>query len=158
MSQGRASTACARHGGAKVTRIATSNTFALSSQDIIRRYKETHSNFDAFPDKIALQLNDTHPTIGIPELMRLLMDENGLGWTKAWDITTRVYSVRSAMKKMRIVTLGISGGRSLTRPFRDARRFPSTRWYLDPGAAQTMLGFGFVHRSRTIFCRAVPEP
>ena len=61
-------------------------------QDIIRRYKETHTCFDAFPDKVALQLNDTHPTIGIPELMRLLMDDNGLGWTKAWDITTRVYS------------------------------------------------------------------
>uniref|UniRef100_A0A7S0N4C4 Alpha-1,4 glucan phosphorylase n=1 Tax=Pyramimonas obovata TaxID=1411642 RepID=A0A7S0N4C4_9CHLO len=61
-------------------------------QDIIRRYKYGHSTFDAFPDKVALQLNDTHPTIGIPELMRLLMDENGLGWTQSWDITTKVYA------------------------------------------------------------------
>ena len=62
-------------------------------QDIIRRYLVTHSDsFDEFPDKVALQLNDTHPTIGVPELMRLLMDEHGLGWTKAWDITTRVFS------------------------------------------------------------------
>ena len=62
-------------------------------QDIIRRYLVTHSDtFDEFPTKVALQLNDTHPTIGVPELMRLLMDEHGLGWTKAWDITTRVFS------------------------------------------------------------------
>ena len=62
-------------------------------QDIIRRYLVTHEdNFDDFPDKVALQLNDTHPTIGVPELMRLLMDEHGLGWTKSWDITTRVFS------------------------------------------------------------------
>ena len=62
-------------------------------QDIIRRYLVTHEDtFDDFPDKVALQLNDTHPTIGVPELMRLLMDEHGLGWTKAWDITTRVFS------------------------------------------------------------------
>ena len=62
-------------------------------QDIIRRFLVTHdASFDAFPQKVALQLNDTHPTIGVPELMRLLMDEHGLGWTKAWDITTRVFS------------------------------------------------------------------
>jgi starch phosphorylase len=62
-------------------------------QDIIRRYLVTHdASFDDFPEKVALQLNDTHPTIGVPELMRLLMDEHGLGWTKSWDITTRVFS------------------------------------------------------------------
>ena len=62
-------------------------------QDIIRRYLVNHDDsFDEFPQKVALQLNDTHPTIGVPELMRLLMDEHGLGWTKSWDITTRVFS------------------------------------------------------------------
>ena len=63
-------------------------------QDIIRRYLVTHKDesFEHFPEKVALQLNDTHPTIGVPELMRLLMDEHGLGWTKSWDITTRVFS------------------------------------------------------------------
>ena len=48
----------------------------------------------------------------------------------------------TAMKKLRIGLLGISGGRSLTRPFRDAHRFPSTRWYPVPEAARTTLGFG----------------
>ena len=61
-------------------------------QDIVRRYKETHENFDAFPEKVALQLNDTHPTIGVPELMRILMDENALGWTRSWEICQQVFS------------------------------------------------------------------
>jgi starch phosphorylase len=56
----------------------------------VRRYKETHTSFEAFPEKVAFQLNDTHPTIGVAELMRLLMDENQLGWTQAWDITCKV--------------------------------------------------------------------
>jgi len=61
-------------------------------QDILRRYKRDHTTFDEFPNKVALQLNDTHPVIGIPELMRLLIDEQGLGWTDSWDITTKVYA------------------------------------------------------------------
>ena len=59
-------------------------------QDVVRRYKEYHSDFDEFASKVAFQLNDTHPTIGVPELMRLLMDENNLGWTQAWETTTQV--------------------------------------------------------------------
>ena len=62
-------------------------------QDVIRRYKETHTDFDAFPDKVAFQLNDTHPTIAVPELMRLLMDENNMGWTRAWEITSQVWNL-----------------------------------------------------------------
>ena len=63
---------------------------ALLWQDVVRRYKETHTDFDAFPDKVAFQLNDTHPTIAVAELMRVLMDENKLGWTASWDVTTKV--------------------------------------------------------------------
>ena len=58
----------------------------------MRRYKDRHSTFDEFPEKCAFQLNDTHPTIAVPELMRVLMDENKLGWTKSWEITTKVFS------------------------------------------------------------------
>ena len=61
-------------------------------QDIIRRYKKTHKTMDALPDKVAIQLNDTHPSLAVPELMRILIDHEGLGWGKAWDITTRVCS------------------------------------------------------------------
>ena len=62
---------------------------SASLQDIIYRYKKTHTTFDTFPDKVAVQLNDTHPAIGVAELMRLLVDEEGLPWEKAWDITVR---------------------------------------------------------------------
>jgi starch phosphorylase len=61
-------------------------------QDIIRRYKKTHSdNFDLFPDKVAIQLNDTHPVLSIPELMRILVDVEGLDWEEAWGITVKTF-------------------------------------------------------------------
>jgi hypothetical protein len=63
----------------------------------------------------------------------------------------------SPIKKLRIVTLGIPGGRWLTRPLRDARRFPSTRWYPYRRPNVRRWSLGFVHRSRTILCRAVPN-
>ncbi|PIP43085.1 MAG: glycogen phosphorylase [Deltaproteobacteria bacterium CG23_combo_of_CG06-09_8_20_14_all_60_8] len=64
---------------------------AATFQDILRRYKKKHSTFDSFSDKIAVQLNDTHPSIAIPELMRLLVDEEGLDWEKAWDISVKTF-------------------------------------------------------------------
>jgi glycogen phosphorylase len=62
---------------------------ACSIQDIVRRYLLTHRSFEAFPDKVAIQLNDTHPSIAIPELMRILIDEHGVTWDQAWDVTVR---------------------------------------------------------------------
>ncbi|KAF7271926.1 glycogen phosphorylase [Rhynchophorus ferrugineus] len=70
---------------------------AATLQDIIRRFKSakfgtratTRNNFDQFPEKVAIQLNDTHPSLAIPELMRLLVDVEGLPWEKAWEITKR---------------------------------------------------------------------
>lgn len=58
-------------------------------QDIFRRYKNHHSSFNEFPDKVAIQLNDTHPSLAVAELMRILMDVEGLDWDEAWDITRR---------------------------------------------------------------------
>ncbi|MCL2154375.1 MAG: glycogen/starch/alpha-glucan phosphorylase [Leptospirales bacterium] len=60
-------------------------------QDIIRRYKKTHSNFKEFTDMVAIQLNDTHPAISIPELMRIFMDLESLSWEEAWDITVKTF-------------------------------------------------------------------
>lgn len=65
---------------------------AATFQDILRRYKKKHSGFDLFPDKVAVQLNDTHPAIAIPELMRLLLDQEKLTWEQAWDITVKTFA------------------------------------------------------------------
>ncbi|MBI4726718.1 glycogen/starch/alpha-glucan phosphorylase [candidate division TA06 bacterium] len=60
-------------------------------QDAIRRYKKTNPDFGAFAQKTAFQLNDTHPAIAIPELMRLLMDGEGLVWEAAWSLSSQVF-------------------------------------------------------------------
>ncbi len=60
-------------------------------QDVIRRYKNTHDTFDCFSDKVAIQLNDTHPAIAIPELMRIFVDLENITWEKAWEITTKTF-------------------------------------------------------------------
>jgi starch phosphorylase len=60
-------------------------------QDVIRRYRKAHSTFAEFPEKVAVQLNDTHPAIAIPELMRILIDLNGMSWDDAWKITIATF-------------------------------------------------------------------
>ncbi|XP_040268142.1 glycogen phosphorylase, liver form [Bufo bufo] len=73
---------------------------AASLQDIIRRFKASRfgcrdsvrMGFDSFPDKVAIQLNDTHPALGIPELMRIFLDIEKLPWDKAWEITKKTFA------------------------------------------------------------------
>lgn len=66
---------------------------SASLQDILRKYKRIHgTNFDELPSYVAIQLNDTHPVIAIPELMRLFVDLEGLSWEKAWSIVEKTFS------------------------------------------------------------------
>jgi starch phosphorylase len=65
---------------------------SCSLRDVIRRFRFRNSDWDAFPGKVAIQLNDTHPVLAIPELMRLLVDENGVSWEEAWSITRRTFA------------------------------------------------------------------
>jgi starch phosphorylase len=73
---------------------------AATLQDIIRRFKTSkfgcrevqRHDFSTFPDKVAIQLNDTHPSLSIPELMRILIDQEGLNWDEAWQVTTKTCS------------------------------------------------------------------
>ncbi len=64
---------------------------ACSVQDVVRRFRDVHSDWYLLPDKTAIQLNDTHPALSIAELMRILLDEAGLGWDPAWSITERTF-------------------------------------------------------------------
>jgi len=65
--------------------------FLVSStlQDIVARFKKKHNDWRKFPDKVAIQCNDTHPNLVIPELMRILLDEEGLDWVTSWDIVSK---------------------------------------------------------------------
>ncbi|CAO3445388.1 glycogen/starch/alpha-glucan phosphorylase [Azospirillum largimobile] len=65
---------------------------SASLQDILRRYLQHHSSFENLPNKAAIQLNDTHPAIGIAELMRLLVDQHALRWDDAWEITRATFA------------------------------------------------------------------
>ncbi|MFO7594008.1 MAG: glycogen/starch/alpha-glucan phosphorylase [Pseudomonadota bacterium] len=65
---------------------------SASLQDILSRFRKQYDDLSMLPDKVAIQLNDTHPSIAIPELMRLLVDIHHLEWDKAWDITTRTFA------------------------------------------------------------------
>ncbi len=65
---------------------------AATFQDIMRRFKKDHPSISEFPNRVAVQLNDTHPSIGIPELMRILLDDEGLAWEAAWDICVRTFA------------------------------------------------------------------
>ncbi|MDP1708608.1 MAG: glycogen/starch/alpha-glucan phosphorylase [Gammaproteobacteria bacterium] len=65
---------------------------SASLQDILARFHKTHEDIGKLPDKVAIQLNDTHPAIAIPELMRLLVDKYHVAWEQAWDITQRTFS------------------------------------------------------------------
>jgi starch phosphorylase len=65
---------------------------ACSLNDIVHRFLLKNDNWDTFPDKVVIQLNDTHPTVAIPELMRILVDEHQLDWDRAWNITRNTFA------------------------------------------------------------------
>lgn len=65
---------------------------AATLRDIVRRYRKFHKTYNEFPKKVAIQLNDTHPSIAIAELMRILVDEEGMPWNDSWEITKKAFS------------------------------------------------------------------
>jgi starch phosphorylase len=58
--------------------------------DLVRRFRKTHDDWDELPSRAAVQMNDTHPALAVPELLRVLLDEGGLGWDRAWELTKGV--------------------------------------------------------------------
>ena len=78
------------HRSGKELRLKQQYFFVSASlQQVIKKFKENHDDIHQLPEKVVFQLNDTHPTIAVPELMRILMDEEFLEWDDAWDITHR---------------------------------------------------------------------
>jgi starch phosphorylase len=62
---------------------------ACSLADLVRRFRSANADWSTLPERVAVQLNDTHPAVAVPELMRILLDEAHLGWDQAWDVTQR---------------------------------------------------------------------
>jgi starch phosphorylase len=62
---------------------------ACALADLVRRFRRGNAEWRTLPEKVAIQLNDTHPTLAVPELMRILLDDAHLGWDEAWDLTQR---------------------------------------------------------------------
>ena len=78
------------HMAGKELRLKQQYFFVSASlQAAIAKYKKTHDDITKLHEKVVFQMNDTHPTVAVTELMRILIDEEGLGWDQAWDITTK---------------------------------------------------------------------
>ena len=79
------------HVEGKILRLRQQYFFISATvQRVVERFKKHHTNFHELPDKVAFQLNDTHPTVAVAELMRVLVDENDVPWDDAWEITRKV--------------------------------------------------------------------
>ena len=89
---------------------------SASLQDILRRHLRTHGTLDNLADKVAIHLNDTHPALAIPELMRILIDLHGYSWQNAWDVTRRIfsYTCHTLMSEALETWAGRNDGENLT--------------------------------------------
>ncbi|MCF6150379.1 MAG: glycogen/starch/alpha-glucan phosphorylase [Candidatus Kuenenia sp.] len=122
-------------------------------QDIIRRYKKMYESFDSFPDKVAIQLNDTHPAIAIPELMRILVDIEDIPWEKAWDITVRTFAYTNhtilpeALEKWNVKLLGTLLPRHLKIIYEINRRFLDTVKHKYPDDVERLRRMSLIEES-----------
>ncbi len=125
-------------------------------QSIIRRFKKKKGILSEFADKIAIHINDTHPALAIPELMRILIDEEGLGWDEAWTITQNTISYTNhtimpeALEKWPIETFKIVLPRIFMIVEEINERFCQHLWQRYPGdwgriKEMAVIADGFVH-------------
>ncbi len=102
---------------------------SCSVHDIVARHLKVHEGFDDFPDKVAIQLNDTHPAIAIAELMRVLVDEHGMEWDRAWEVCQATFGYTNhtlmpeALEKWSVDLFGRVLPRHLEIVFELNRRF-----------------------------------
>jgi starch phosphorylase len=126
---------------------------ACALADIIRRHLAQHKDLRNLPDKAAIQLNDTHPSIAIPELMRIFIDEQGMEWDDAWAITTRTFGytnhtiMAEGLEKWPVTMFGNLLPRHLEIVFEINRRFlrdVSIRW---PGDVHKLANLSLVEEA-----------
>ncbi len=102
---------------------------ACSLHDMVRRHLVAHKSLDDFADKVAIQLNDTHPAVAIPELMRIFVDEHQMPWEKAWDLTVATFGytnhtlLAEALETWPVEIFGMLLPRHLAIIFEINRRF-----------------------------------
>ena len=118
-----------------------------SLADLVRRFRRSNADWNALPDKVAIQLNDTHPTMAVPELMRILLDEAHLGWDDAWDLTQKTLAYTNhtllpeALEKWPLAWFEIMLPRHLEIIFEINRRLLNearTRFPSDEGRVERM--------------------
>jgi starch phosphorylase len=118
-----------------------------SLADILNRFRRSNDDWHALPDKVAIQLNDTHPAMAVAELMRLLLDQAGLGWDEAWDLTVRTLAYTNhtllpeALEKWPVRLFEIAAPRLLEIIYEINRRFldeVGSRFPGDNGRARRM--------------------
>ena len=126
---------------------------SASLQDIIRRYKKAHHSFDEFTDKVAIQLNDTHPAIAIAELMRILVDRESIVWDKAWEITKATFGYTNhtilpeALEKWPVSLLEKVLPRHIQIIYEINRRFLEEIVRIFPGDIDKLSGMSIIEES-----------
>ncbi len=123
---------------------------AATFQDIMRRFKNKHSGFEKFTSLVAVQLNDTHPSIAIPELMRLLLDIEGMGWEEAWDITVNTFAYTNhtlmpeALERWTVDMMGRVLPRHMQIIYEINRRFLNEVAQKYPGNVRKLQSFSII--------------
>ena len=132
---------------------------SASLSDIIRRYKKRHTSFDQFSDKVAIQLNDTHPALGIAELMRVLIDIEKMPWDKAWEITVNTFAFTNhtilpeALEKWSIELFKRVLPRHLDIIFQINQRFMDQLQERYPGDIEKMSKMSLIEENHTKYIR-----
>ena len=132
---------------------------SASLQDIIRRYKKCHSSFDQFSDKVAIQLNDTHPSLAIAELMRIFVDEEAISWEKAWETTVKTFAFTNhtvlpeAMEKWSVDIFGRVLPRHLGIIFQINERFLNKVKSLYPDDVSRLSRMSLIEENHTKYIR-----
>ncbi len=127
---------------------------ACTLGDAVRRFRAAGNDWPALPDKVAIQLNDTHPTLAVPELMRILLDEAKLGWDASWDLTQRTLAYTNhtllpeALEKWPLPWFEMMLPRQLEIIFEINRRFLDTVRVRFPGDDGRVARVSLIEESR----------